>query len=216
MHRLQFNLVGLFIAFLLLAVSLAAILSGSPMLASAVFTANLLLLSLALVGAFHPGPRRMFWIGFAVFGSMYTLSAFGLEAAGLRWYSRPQLITSHFIDLLLQFRTPLYVGAKVEAQWNNGSFYRATIREYNGGLYRVGWDDGSTDSWVASSQIRADPEVSDDIGHAIIAPFFGWIGGWVSALVFGAGRTRPFPSVPVPVAAPPQKNDPPGDSSPGP
>ncbi len=48
----------------------------------------------------------------------------------------------------------LKVGAKVSAQWTNGSFYDGTIVKIKGSAYTIEWDDGSDPIDVTINQIR--------------------------------------------------------------
>ncbi|HBD96272.1 MAG: hypothetical protein A2015_13835 [Spirochaetes bacterium GWF1_31_7] len=48
----------------------------------------------------------------------------------------------------------LKVGAKVSAQWTNGSFYHGTIVKIKGSAYTIEWDDGSDPIDVTINQIR--------------------------------------------------------------
>jgi hypothetical protein len=45
-------------------------------------------------------------------------------------------------------------GQHVSAQWTNGSFYGATIVQFNGTHYEVRWDDGSPNLWLSPAQIH--------------------------------------------------------------
>lgn len=48
----------------------------------------------------------------------------------------------------------LKVGAKVSAQWTNGSYYNGTLTKISGEAYTIKWDDGSDPLDVTIDQIR--------------------------------------------------------------
>lgn len=66
------------------------------------------------------------------------------------------LTNEEFESALNSIPTPerLQVGAKVSAQWTNGSFYTGKIIAINGKAYTIGWDDGSDPIDVTIDQIR--------------------------------------------------------------
>jgi hypothetical protein len=48
----------------------------------------------------------------------------------------------------------IVVGARVSAQWTNGSYYGATIAEVRGDECLAKWDDGHAPTWVKNDRIR--------------------------------------------------------------
>ena len=72
MKTIAFSIKGLLAAVTMIAVGLVALLNASPMWDSIIVTLTLFLLLTALLSlACRPGPRRAFWIGFAIFGWGY-------------------------------------------------------------------------------------------------------------------------------------------------
>src|SRR4051812_43582759 len=77
-------------------VAFAALRSPSYLWASLLFSATLLVLGVAALGAtFSCGSRRAFWVGFLAFGSGYLALCYGPWAATV---VRPQLATTHLLD----------------------------------------------------------------------------------------------------------------------
>jgi hypothetical protein len=81
------------------AVGLAALKYPTPLAASALATLLQGSLAVALLGAvLRRGPRRAFWVGFAVCGGAYALLAFDLSPSPAT--PRPQLVTVELLVLL--------------------------------------------------------------------------------------------------------------------
>jgi hypothetical protein len=154
----------------------------------------------ALVAA---GLARTFWIGFIVFGGLYSLVAFGFlfpmqSNYGNVWlgYSRPderpQLFTSRLLEMYANIRTPpRSIGEKVTAQWSGGGYYSATIDNYRNGMYLVRWDDGSRPEWVPIYKVLPLGKDLDRVGHALFSLLFGFLGG-VAALCCLSPRDSPL------------------------
>ena len=196
MQGFSFSMRHLLVGVLLVALSLAALQSDSAAVAGLVFTISLALLSLAIVGvASRRGRARVFWLGFAVFGWVYVFTAFGLGGpqGSLRWYNRPELLTSQLLDMYSRLRVPYKykVGAKVVAEWRGGSYFPGTIRQVNAGQFLVAWDDGDTPLWVSSAQIQGNSDTYQKIGHALFCPVIGWIGGLFAMWMFAERETAP-------------------------
>lgn len=96
MSRLHLRLGPLMLSVAVLGLGLAAVRSGSPLWASACFTATLLVLLVAAVGTFaRRGRPRLAWGGFAAIGWAYLLLSFG------PWFDEhvaPHLLTTHLVD----------------------------------------------------------------------------------------------------------------------
>ena len=208
MKHLRFSVTSVLIAVTLLGLAFGALESDSLFVASLVFTLNLGLLCVAAVGALAArGNRRVFWLGFAVFGWVYSLIAFGWLASATRaspayvWLGygyqqdgyrsdRPSLVTNRLLDWYGSLRAPRAVGARVMADWRGAGYWQATIREVKNGRYRVGWDDGSPDEWVGPNQIQSSGRDVDRVGHSVFSPLIGMLGGILCWYLFADRRVQ--------------------------
>ena len=219
MFRFRFSLLHFLLVITLLAVGFGAFASGSRLAASGIYTLFLGMICLALAGAIIVrGDNRPFWTGFAVFGWAYFLLAFetGSSSAPQRgwasvWLSgisysnynpdasgSSHLITSDMIDFLEDHLTgSRSVGSKVMAQWTSGGYYSGTIQSYDGALYTIAWDDGSTPLAVAPSGIRGYTPYSRLSGHSLFGALAGLLGGILAAGLFGANQKRRQPPIDV-------------------
>jgi hypothetical protein len=100
MKTIAFSIRGLLAAVTLIAVGLFALLNASPLWDSIIVSLTLLLLLTALLSlACRPGPRRAFWIGFAIFGWGYLILVDGpIVARDLT--VRSNLPTNVVLDML--------------------------------------------------------------------------------------------------------------------
>jgi hypothetical protein len=207
MFRFRFSLLHFLIVITLLAVGLGALASGSRLAASGVYTLYLGLICLALAGAIIVrGETRPFWIGFAIFGWAYFFFAFDASSPstqprnwGSTWLSgisfsyygsespnASHLITTEIIDFLEdQLTGSRQVGSKVMAQWSSGSYYAGTIQSYDGAVYMIAWDDGSTPTAVAPAGIKGYTPYSRLSGHSLFGALVGLLGGILAAVMFG-------------------------------
>jgi len=212
MFRFRFSLLHFLIVITLLAVGLGALASGSRLASSGVYTLFLGMICLALAGAIIVrGDARPFWIGFAVFGWAYSLFAFesGSPSAPQRawasvWLSRisysnynsdnssdSHLITTEIIDFLEDHLTgSRSVGSKVMAQWTSGGYYSGTIQSYDGALYTIAWDDGSTPMAVAPAGIKGYTPYARLSGHSLFGALAGLLGGILAAGFFGTRQEK--------------------------
>lgn len=182
MFRWQFSFRALLFSVLVVAVGLTALLSGSDVVANTALTFHFCLLGLGIVGAIaRRGNARLFWTGYSVFGCGYSIVVLAMGQT---------LLTDDALRWVESLRTPRYVGAKVQAQWMGGSYYPATIKSVDDGLYTVAWDDGSADSVVTAAQITLNPQQVHRVGHAVLAPFIAFLGGLAAVFFFGE-RERP-------------------------
>ncbi len=210
MFRFRFSLLHFLMVITLLAVGFGAIASGSRLAASGAYTLFLGLICLALAGAvIVRGEARPFWIGFAIFGWAYLflafessessapqrswrsgwLSSFSFSTYGSESQNSAHLITTDIIDFLEDHLTgSRQIGAKVMAQWTSGSYYAGTIRSYDGAVYTIAWDDGSTPSAVAPAGIRGYTPYARLSGHSVFGSLAGLLGGILAALLFGNVR----------------------------
>ena len=206
MKHLRFSVTTVLIAVTLLGLAFGALESDSQLVGSLVFTLNLGLLCVAAVGALAAlGNRRVFWLGFAVFGWVYSLIAFGWLASATRAYpayvwlgsgyqqdgyrnANSTLVTNRLLDLYASLRTPRSVGSRVMADWRGAGYWQATIREVKDGRYRVGWDDGSPEEWLGPNQIQASGRDVDRVGHSVFSPLIGLLGGILCWYMFADRR----------------------------
>jgi hypothetical protein len=216
MFRFRFSLLHFLIVITLLAIGFGALASGSRLAASGIYTLFLSLICLALAGAvIVRGEARLFWIGFAIFGWAYFLFAFEstpqsspqrnwastwLSGISYSYYGSEQssgvhLITTEIIDFLEEHLTgSRQVGSKVMAQWTSGSFYSGTIQSYDGTVYMVAWDDGSTPTAVAPTGIKGYTPYARLSGHSLFGSLAGLLGGVLAALMFGARQENSPPA----------------------
>jgi hypothetical protein len=199
MRGMNYSLMRLLIAVLLVALSLAALQSDSAVVSGLVFTIVLGLLCLAIVGAAsRRGRGRVFWLSFAVFGWGYLFAAFGIGSpqSPLRFYNRPELVTSHLLDLYARLRTPYRVGSKVVAQWRGGGYYPGVIRQVKDGQYLVAWDDGDTPLFVSPYQIQGSTDNYQRTGHALFCPLVAWLGALLAVWMFAEREPASAPGPP--------------------
>src|SRR3954468_630295 len=78
MQRHRFSIAAMMVAVIILALGLAALQAGTSFWLKAVYTATLVVLLLAIIGArYRPRGEAAFWFGFAVFGWGYFLMGIG-------------------------------------------------------------------------------------------------------------------------------------------
>jgi hypothetical protein len=168
--KVRFSIAGLLVVIAFFGVGLAALRSASALWASALFTAAVVVLSAAILGAIASRGRvRLTWTGLAVFGWIYLAIAFG------PWPFNPDgppaLITLPVLD---------YIQDSIF--WDGKTYYRTLDRRDPHDL--VGTIRGNM-SPVAVNLLPAPPPggyktvllVSyRQVGHALGAAFFGLIG----------------------------------------
>jgi hypothetical protein len=207
MKPVRFSVASFLVGVAALAAAFGALESNSELVASLVFSLNLLLLSFALVGAIvAAGSARRFWIGFIAFGGIYSLVAFGFlfpspyraayVASGYTQANdQPQLLTSRLLELYGAVRAKRSIGDRVSAQWSGGGLWPATIVAYQDGRYQVDWDDSSANEWVSYSQIHPVGRDLNRVGHSVFSLLFGFLGGVAAVCLFGPRDTKPVESV---------------------
>jgi len=169
------------------------------------------LLGVASAGAIlAAGPRRAFWLGFAIFGWSYWFVEF--DASGQRDQGvqqsmvlsvksvnlmtgrtgpqpampAPGLLTSHLLDWLEASMSPNFaVGSKVMAKWRGGSYYSGTITQAQNGQYLIVWDDGSPQQWTPPNQIAPNGHNLRLAAHATLGGLFALAGGVLVGVLFG-------------------------------
>jgi hypothetical protein len=98
MNRMRFSIASLLVWVALLGVGIAALRSGSPLWANALFSLAIGMLTLAILAAvYRKGRRRAFWVGFASCGWVYLILSLGPDHESL---TSPFLITTAILDLL--------------------------------------------------------------------------------------------------------------------
>ena len=223
MSRFRFSIATFLIVVTLLALGLAAMGSQSHLATSAAYTAFLVLLGVATAGAIlAAGPRRAFWLGFAIFGWSYWFVEF--DASGQRepvvsqsmvvsltrltGRSSPQpampapgLLTSSLLGWLEASMSPNFaVGSKIMAKWRGGSYYSGTIIQANNGQYLIVWDDGSPQQWTPPSHIAPNGHNLRLAAHATLGGLFALAGGVLVGVLFGRiekASTAPPPTDPA-------------------
>jgi len=187
----------------LLTVACAALATSTPLVASAVHTLNLAVLSLAVVGAIcRRGQARVFWLALAVVGWVYYFAAVGWPAppemtaqpnpvyynnfnSGPGQDARPELLTSKLLDYLESLRTArLPIGAHVVAQWMGGGYWPGKITDENDNAYLVTWDDGSSPTWDTPTQIASSSTPFHQVGHAVFGLLIALLAGWLMSCLF--------------------------------
>jgi hypothetical protein len=202
MRHIHFSVSTVLVGMAALGLGLGALESRAPAMANLVFTVQLALLGVGLVGAIATrGNRRVFWLGFATFSWTYSLVAFGILFPGTAynsgiWWSYPvavdhrptELITSDLLDWYGSLRVRRQVGNRVSAQWSGGGYWPATIRKIHGGQFLVAWDDGSPAEWVGAAQVQPTGRDLQRVGHALFSPLFGLLGGAICWYCFADRR----------------------------
>jgi hypothetical protein len=216
MSRFRFSLTTFLVVVTLVAIGLAAMTSQSPLVTSLAYTAFVVLLCLASVGAFvAAADKRPFWLGFAIFGWTYWFAEFDTSRA----QSAPQpqvvgsfaffmpsrtattspappvsLVTEGLMNWLeSQVSARLMVGSKVSAQYRGGAYYSGTITDTSGGQYLIVWDDGSPQQWTPASQILPNSPNLRVAAHATLGGLFALFGGALATIVFGRPKENGKP-----------------------
>ena len=101
---------------LFIAIGFAVLMNPTPLGASALGTLLEGLLLIAILGAvLRRGPRRAFWVGFAICGGGYALLAFDLSPDPS--LQRPHLVTVDLLVLLKNYLTDKPMSAGVALSW---------------------------------------------------------------------------------------------------
>jgi hypothetical protein len=190
MNRLQFSLLALILAVFALAVFCAVLISDQEIVASAAVTLELGLLAFGIVGiACRRGGKRIFWVGFTVFGLAYWTAsspALAIWAYGGFQAGSVTLLTEKFLQFLfshIEFQPR--VGMLVEAKWvaAGGGYYPARILEIgDDGQIRVEWVGDSTDQWTPANDVRADWTLRLATGHAVFCILVAFGGGFLARI----------------------------------
>jgi hypothetical protein len=206
MGRFRFSMTTFLVVISLLAAGLAALVSQSRLGASAAYSFFLAILCLAVVGALvGGGDRRVFWLGFALFGWCYWFAEFKQPpnpqnpyVVYYGWYGTTQptqptgLITTEFLSFVEdKLSANRAVGSQVYAQWRGGGYYPGTITQADGsGSYLVAWSDGSAPQWTTSNFIQPGAPQVRVTGHAVMGSLWALLGGVLASMLFGGWLGR--------------------------
>jgi hypothetical protein len=192
MKRIRFSIGSLLVAVLAAGVGFAALRESTDVWDSGVFTVAVASFLLAALLALHrEGPRRAFWLGFALFGGTYLV-------ASLLPSVESRLLTS---------RGLVYLDSKVPRESVVTWLAKGTRIRSGAGRVVAFAPDGrlfaestqrSVRLWdLASGKLLAGPDGSSEnfvrIGHSLLALLLGCLGGLLSRSLFAgrAGRGEP-------------------------
>jgi hypothetical protein len=207
MGGFRFSITTGFVVMTLVCVGLWAYVNQSDWAADITYTIYFCCLCLATGGALVlKDERRLFWLGFAIFGWAYWFVGFDVSLSNNRmaqvtWFysgnqqptAGPRLITSDLLDLAeVYLSDSRQVGAVVMAVWRNGGMYRGTIIEItDDGQYVVKWEDGSAPQTTPGSQVFPTKTHSRVAGHSVLGSLLALAGGIAVACLFGEKKTKP-------------------------
>ena len=173
---MRFSMMTMLTAFTLIALGCVGVFYASRVMAAWFFTAALFAILFATVAALvRKGPKRAYWIGFAVFGVPYFLiSMYGdvrpilnRDGREVRAWEEPRLLTSEFLlwadNLARQHQPERASGIRP------GSAY-VTLQTI---LLSRGWS-GHTHI----------------IGHSFFTMLFGLVGGTIGRLLYRSGKAE--------------------------
>ena len=200
--RIRFSLRSFLLVILLVAVTFAVARVNAEWLTSLCYSVFLFVQCTAIVGAiFRTGRARVFWLGLAVFGFGYGLSAFPTERSlpywpiGLYQSNRSERMYSpvgpaYLMDQLFQLIEPsASLGDEVMAQYQNSSMYRAVVRDISQDKQiLVAWTDGTAPSWVTN--IAVDNVQGRNAGHGIVAILVGLVAAYICQLAFAVDSEK--------------------------
>jgi hypothetical protein len=130
--RVRFTVQRMMGGVAMLSLAIAGLKSPSRCLASAIFTlTTFILLTSVICVAYHKGPRRYFWLGFAVFGCGHQFVAFWTATGS---GNPPILLTASLFDLS---RDLLRDGASVA--WSHVIDF-ASVSPHTGIRYWASWE----------------------------------------------------------------------------
>jgi len=162
--RLRFTLRQLLGLVALVAVAVPALMHASLWWAAAWLSGCLLVLGIALLGiVYRDGPRRAFWIGFALLGWGYTLTVYG------------PVLDRQVGHRLITTKVPAYAQLQrgLDEPVSSGPVEIALHPKYDNIVY-----------WVTESgTMLVDPPQWDffqQVGHSLFALLLAYVGGLVS------------------------------------
>jgi hypothetical protein len=183
MRPVQFSTRNLLWLVAYLAVGLAAVIYDRMWVGSVAVLGYAALVCLAIVGAIvRRGAAQVFWLGTAVFGSVYFLLMSLL----------PHVLPSGALaEALGGLQRAPQVGDLVEAQWTSGNYYPARLVQYSNGQFLAAWTDGDRPLWVTRAQIRGRRVYRPFLIDAFLGPLFALAGAVLCRRVLGAPATKP-------------------------
>jgi hypothetical protein len=221
MRRFRFHLGTLVILVLLLGVGLAALRQSSETWDSSIFSITLGVLLISILLAVHRSEnRRAFWLGFALFGSVYlglsfvpstesrliTTKALTYLDSKLPRAARAGLGYLEYLDFDNDGSVDLYVADNAQSNALYGN-------KRNGTFANVTWQNGLNsagktvvgDGWLSNVFVRTALVGSSGttmyflrIGHSFIAVVVALLGGQLSKYFYVKSRQRTAGPVPVP------------------
>jgi hypothetical protein len=170
MKRIRFNIASLLVIIFIHGVGLAALRESSDLWDSGIFTVTIGVLLISILLAVHRiESRRAFWIGFALFGSIYL----GLSMVPA---IESRLMTTKALAYLDSEAADRKV-VTTALPWT----WAVQTGEFSGTVLG-GWS-GTTENFVR-------------IGHSLLALLAAWIGGHLSRRLYQSSRS-PQPTLPV-------------------
>jgi hypothetical protein len=193
MRRFRFN-IGTLVGFVLICgIAVAALKESSDWWEKGVFTAVvLILLSSVLLAIHRDSPRRAFWLGFALFGSVYLGLSLFPPIEG-RLVTSPALA---YLHSKLPGHSPDYYMFTVKTDGQIVSNPQRTVAFSPNGRRLATGNQGSVRIWDATTgkplgSTGGSEENFVKIGHSFFALVLGWFGGIVSRrLSRVSGATR--------------------------
>jgi len=200
--RFRFSIASLILVVLGLGIGFAALRSPTPLWASALFTLALAGVGAAVLAAvFRRGARRAFWAGFATFGALYLVVAFG------PWFQQavaPHLITTQGIAALYPRLHPsqqksdrLVMVDWITTQPAPSSTVTTNVYDAGGFLTTnvngvVNWSPQQAQAFYTYNPLRANavwsttgtPEPFTRIGHSLSALLAALAGGVLAWFLF--------------------------------
>ena len=187
MKHLQLSLAAVMAAVVYLAISFSALKSPTRLWANTMFSLAIAAIAVAILGAIY---RRAFWIGFLVAGGGYmalVLTPWGDERVASRLVSTELILRSLNS---LQY-SPQEVGERVW-WWSNEEFEAGRVNEIDDQTqpitYEVRMGDGRRFPVHASRFRPIDPASYQTLGHSVVCPVFGILGG-IIASHFARGKS---------------------------
>ncbi len=178
MRRFRFSVAGLMAVILVLTIGMAALRDPTPLWASTIFTAAVVLFAASLLGAMaHRGVPRFSWAGMAVFGWVYLITSFGPWPGNS--VGPPPLLPSALLD---QFQE--YIVSDGKAQYSTIGMYIDYYKSTSG-VRGTGTQLAAQPPGVYKT---VDVIVYMQTGHSLGAMLFGILGAFAGR--FFAARSE--------------------------
>jgi hypothetical protein len=173
MRTIRFPIAGLMLAVLVVALGLAALRNASEVWAGVMFLFTCAVLCLAIVGAIcRDGPRRAWWLGFALFGWGYLL---------LSLWSKVNLPTMTLLDVIAA-----RLGAQVRFSGGMGGAMGGML----GGMQSIRPWAGGFGGFGGGSGVPFN-EPLQHIAHCLWALVAALLGGLLARTLFGGPNASP-------------------------